>query len=184
MKLGKRMKRTNRKQRNNAGFSLAETLMAVLILLMVSAVVAAGMPMAREAYEKAVDAANAQTLLSTTMTLLRSELGEAQNISVSADGGSITYRSARTGARAVLFNSDDNGIMVTDYAGTSNATNHLLVTSQAATERLRTSFTASYSGSVFTVTQLQVTRSGKVIAQLDPEKPFKIRTVNPAVDPS
>ena len=62
------MKKIRNKLHNRKGFSLAETLMAVLILLMVSAVVAAGIPMAREAYEKAVDAANAQTLLSTTIT--------------------------------------------------------------------------------------------------------------------
>ena len=52
------------------GFSLAETLMAVLILLMVTSVVATGIPAAANAYFKAVDASHAQVLLSTTMISL------------------------------------------------------------------------------------------------------------------
>ena len=55
-------------------FTLAETLITVLILLMVSAVVAGGIPAAANAYRKAVDAANAHVLLSTTVNALRSEL--------------------------------------------------------------------------------------------------------------
>ena len=55
------------------GFTLAETLLAVLILLMVSSIVAAGIPSARRAYEKVVLASNAEVLLSTTITTLRHE---------------------------------------------------------------------------------------------------------------
>ncbi len=61
-------------KKGKAGFSLAETLIAILILLMVSAIVAGAMPAAASAYQKTVDAANAQILLSTAMTVLRDEL--------------------------------------------------------------------------------------------------------------
>lgn len=71
------------------GFSLAEVLVAILILLMVSTIVATGIPVARNAYEKVVLASNAEVLLSTTMSTLRNELGTAQD--VSTDGVSITY---------------------------------------------------------------------------------------------
>ena len=43
-----------RKLRSNDAFTLAETLLAILILLMVSAIVAAGIPVAKNAYEKVV----------------------------------------------------------------------------------------------------------------------------------
>lgn len=100
-----------------AGFTLAETLITVLILLMVSAVVAGGVPAAANAYRKAVDAANAQVLLSTTVNALRSELSTAWGVSDDADGKTLTYYSVRTGAKTKLFNGtgDQNTIMVQDY---------------------------------------------------------------------
>ncbi len=173
------MKRQMRKKRNrraSAGFSLAETLMAVLILLMVSAVVATGMPMARDAYEKAVDAANAHTLLSTTVTMLRGELSEAQYISGGGDTP-ILYRSARTGASTTLSYDESMGVKVKDYAEATAAVEHPLVTTQAATSRLRTEFgSISYANGVYTVTGLCVKRSGTVISKLDT---LTINTVNP-----
>ena len=63
---------------NQRGFSLAETLMAVLILLMVSEIVVVGIPSAASALSKIVDASNAQLLLSTTITKLRDELSTAR----------------------------------------------------------------------------------------------------------
>ena len=77
-------------KKNRGGFSLAETLIAILILLMVSAIVGGAIPTASTVYKKTVDAANAQILLSTTLTELRDELSTASNIAV--DGTSITYR--------------------------------------------------------------------------------------------
>lgn len=65
---------------NRGGFTLAETLIAVLILLMVTGIVAAGIPAASNALNRAVDASHAQLLLSTTMTSLRNELGSARSI--------------------------------------------------------------------------------------------------------
>ncbi len=76
-----------------AGFSLAETLIAILILMMVSAIVAGVMPAASNVYTKTVDAANAQVLLSTSMNMLRGELGPAQEIEATPAGStSIVYK--------------------------------------------------------------------------------------------
>lgn len=111
------VKNMTQKLKKIAGFTLAETLITVLILLMVSAVVAGGVPAAANAYRKAVDAANAQVLLSTTVNALRSELSTAWGVSDDADGKTLTYYSVRTGAKTKLFNGtgDQNTIMVQDY---------------------------------------------------------------------
>ena len=109
------MKNTTRKLKKSAGFTLAETLITVLILLMVSSVVAGGVPAAANAYRKAVDAANAHVLMSTTVNALRSELSTAWG--VSANNSELIYYSARTGARTKLYNGtgDQKTIMVQDY---------------------------------------------------------------------
>ena len=111
------VKNMTQKLKKSAGFTLAETLITVLILLMVSAVVAGGVPAAANAYRKAVDAANAQVLLSTTVNALRSELSTAWGISDDSDGKTLTYYSVRTGAKTKLFNGsgDQSTIMVQDY---------------------------------------------------------------------
>ncbi len=115
-----------RKLNQQNGFSLAEMLVAVLILLMVSAVVAGGVPAASNAYSKAVDAANAQVLLSTAATALRDELGTAknvsvtQNVSISDDKGTVRYYSADNGNYSELSVDISDGrpvILVTSYLG-------------------------------------------------------------------
>ncbi len=163
--------KANRRKRNNAGFSLAETLMAVLILLMVSAIVASGMPMAREAYEKAVDAANAQTLLSTTISMLRSELSEAQNFRGNDANTELHYRNPRSGVETTLSVGEED-IEITQLDITRP-----IVTRQAATKRLNTSYASiKFENGIVTITNLCVTRRGTVVASLDK---LQIMPVNP-----
>ena len=88
--------------------------MAVLILLLVASVIAAGIPAAVSAYKNAVDGANAQTLLSTTVNALRSELSTASDVEVDPASNVIVYRCSRTGARTKLYN-ETGTIMVQDY---------------------------------------------------------------------
>ena len=92
-------KSLKKRMENRSGFTLAEVLMAVLILAMVAGIVAAGVPAAVRAYRSVKDAGNADVLLSTTMTRLRDELGTADILSV--DGTTVTY-TASTGTRSVL----------------------------------------------------------------------------------
>ena len=91
------MRKLLKKSNCSAGFTLAETLIAVVILVLISA---AALPAAMNAYRNAVDAANAQVLLSTTVNALRDELSTAWNVSV--DGTTITYQSAATGDMSVI----------------------------------------------------------------------------------
>lgn len=90
-----------RKLKGRGGFSLAEMLLATLILLLVATIMTTGIPAAKTAYEKVVLGSNAQVLLSTAVNALRDELGTAWDVTPSADN-SITYFSANTGTKSVI----------------------------------------------------------------------------------
>lgn len=136
----------------SAGFTLAETLMTVLILLMASAIVAGGIPAAMNAYRKAVDAANAQMLLSTTINALRDELSTAWNVEI--EGTTISYQSSDTGGRSRITVKDGK-IMLQEYVAeidqgwleTSIRTGkERPLVSEAMTKGLANDMTVSYSG--------------------------------------
>lgn len=170
------MKQKNQK-RNRGGFTLAETLIAVLILTMVAGIVAGGIPAARDALDKAVDTSHSQLLLSTTMTSLRNELATASSITcasetVNEDGSVAEDPAARkiisyvdsSGAVCTL-QSEDDGIYVEKEASPdiSSVVYHpgiphrLLVSEQAATKNLYAAFTsASYSNGIVKIEGLKV----------------------------
>lgn len=103
-----------RKLNNQSGFSLAETLLTILILMLVSVIVANGVPVARNAYEKVVIGANAKVLLSTAVSAMRDELATAREIEV--DGTTITYFSADRGAISKLsIDGTTSEIMLKEY---------------------------------------------------------------------
>ena len=108
-----------RKIRNRGGFSIAELLVAILILSMVSTVVAGGIPVARDAYNNITVAANAEVLLSTAIYSLRGELWNAQEIKIISDD-KIEYRNRKNGFKSEISISspDDAGnqkIMIKEY---------------------------------------------------------------------
>lgn len=105
------------KLRSSKGFSLAETLLAVLILLLVSVIVANGVPAARNAYEKVIVASNAQALLSTTANALRDELGTAWDVKKESKT-SVSYYSTNTGSRSVISLNEEGEIMINEYVDT------------------------------------------------------------------
>ncbi len=155
-------------------------LIAILILLMVSSVVAAGIPVAAKAYQKVVDASNAEALLSTTMTILRSDLSAADCDSIStsdSSGASISYTNVNTGVSytisAALSDSVPQAITISS-GGSSTATS--LVAAQEAMNDIYTSFTAvSYSSGLITIDGLAVYKDGDAIT--DPAS-FQIRVIN------
>lgn len=123
--------KARKKLNSRAGFTLAETLLAVLILLLVSTIVATGMPVARTAYEKVVLTSNAETLLTTAVSALRNELGTAWKVEQLKDENGVTYFSASTGTRSKLYVKDD-AIILFDYAE-ATAEDALLGTNQNMT---------------------------------------------------
>ena len=129
------MKRIKQIISDSTGFTLAETLLAILILLMVSTIVATGIPAAKNAYEKVVLASNAEVLLSTTMSELRNELGTARDVDVT--NNVITYRNSYTSSESKLFKSsggDDPAgtIMLQRYAGEGGSKALRLVSEKAS----------------------------------------------------
>lgn len=127
--------RAKNRIRNRKGFTLAETMLAVLILVLVSSIVAAGMPAAKRAYEKVVLAGNSELLLSTAVSTLRDELGTAWDVQ-SATGGGVIYFSADTGNRSKLY-VDAGTIKLMEYSETTTA-EQLLIGSGEGTNPLPT----------------------------------------------
>ena len=166
-----------RRKLNRVGFSLAETLLAILILLLVATVVATGVPAAKNAYYKVILGSNAQSLLSTTATALRDELGTAWN--VQEDGTmALTYFKADTGNKARLELSD-NKIMITDYAsadalkldGMSTGTQRTLLPAAAISDNMYITYTElSYDAAIHCVVFNDLTvfsKDGKELSSVD-----------------
>ena len=172
-----------RKWKDHRGFTLTELLITVLILVMVSGVVAAGVPAAASAYRKVVDNANALLLLSTAKTALRDQLETAKgDIFQPKDpetgavlNDSISYYSVDT-LYTTLCIDPENGITLRPYETlTRDATTGAisayvenaeytrpLVSRKAVTENLRVQFqSVTYDNmtGLFTVTGLTVIRT-------------------------
>ncbi len=177
-------------KKGKAGFSLAETLIAILILLMVSAIVAGAMPAAASAYQKTVDAANAQILLSTAMTVLRDELATATDISV-VNTTKIEYKSGNTGNKSKIESNIEEtgiGIQISSYPYmTKNDDNEdvevyrnvrQIVSEKAATKGmvLSCTFSKGSSGEIV-VTDLTVKKDEKELAK---RSSFTIRPIKKA----
>jgi len=154
-----------KKLKKRVGFTLAETLITVIIILMVSSLLGAGIPAAVQAYQKVVDAANAQLLLSTTITRLNEELGTA--LWYKLDGGYLYYSNGNYNSRIATSSTDVAGIMIqhmkTDGSGPlkdkdgKDVPAHPLVTNEAATKKLHVEYESiSYADGIFTIKNLQV----------------------------
>lgn len=160
-----------KKIKNARGFTLAETLLAMLILLLVSIIVANGVPIAKEAYNKVVIGANAKVLLSTTIASLRDELTTARDVVVDSSGKTITFYSADKGATSTisLSENDPTGtkiIMIEEYTDKDPITGNPiysdslrskrnLVSNAAANNDLYVTFDGVTSDSSNTVVEFQ-----------------------------
>ncbi len=156
---------TKKRRKNRAGFTLAETLIAVLILVMVSGIVAGALPAASSAYTKTVDAANAQILLSTAVTVLREELSTAADAHVEIDNKTIRYNGdtgkERTIAYLAATSTDPAGLYITYTREVGDPEKRLLVSEAAATKDMIFDYTSvSIGADTITFTGLTVTKAG------------------------
>ena len=176
-----------RKVRERRGFTLAETLMTVLILLMVSVVMATGIPTAANALRRVVDCANAELLLSTTMTRLRSELGTARSVEapsgttidfVRSDGSqtsiSLEPYSPTPGAGPAP------GVYLWEYKGVQviegeDGYRHLLVSEAASNKNLYATYdSVEYADGVITFRKLEVKKGTATLTSIDE---FQVRVI-------
>ena len=162
------LKRIKARLKNRSGFSLAELLITLLILLMATAIVTAGIPAAAGALRKVVDASNAQMLLSTTMTRLRDELSTAKVEKI--EGTKITFTNS-AGIHCEIFpGSKDgtSGILLSAKPETGSGIEYLLVSEKAA-GGLAVSYTgASYNeeNGIVTISGLEVTKGSNTLASV------------------
>lgn len=189
--------------RDAAGFSLTEMLVTTLILALVSTLLVTGVSVAIDTYQKMVKTANAQVALSTTITVLRSELGRSQDVRV--DGANnVVYYLAGEGYWACIRNAEDAesqayGLVKCYLAGAPAERNHSLdavkglsvlkdsagntmayplVSDSAITEPLRVKYSGVESGSgKVGFKNLVVTDGTNTLASVgDEDAPFYIST--------
>lgn len=141
---------------NKKGFTLVETLMAVLLLGFVTLIIAGGMTLATESYTKVTDTANAEMLLSNTVTLMRDELYMVSE--VKQVNGQWAFRESELDSwkrfnptRPDPAEGDDvdipdtaQGIYLVSYKGldTAKEKDALLVTNAAAAKNLKATYTS------------------------------------------
>jgi prepilin-type N-terminal cleavage/methylation domain-containing protein len=169
------------KIKGKSGFTLAEVLIAMLILLMVSAIVAAGIPSAKNAYEKMVLSSNAEVLLSTTVSALRNELGPATDISVASGNKEITYYNGTRGSLSKIELGDVTAgaadkktimiqryVAVTDDDGKSSDPVRLISKTASTADLYATYSGVTYNDGIVTFKDLEIKReSGGTLSKLD-----------------
>ena len=167
------LKRIKARLKNRSGFTLAELLITLIILLLAATIVTTGVPAAANALRKTVDASNAQLLLSTTMTRLRGELSAATVDKDKTGEQKITYTNA-AGIPCVLYcgeyedkttHEKTEGILLKAETD-SEKVEYLLVSKQAAGSLVVSFNDASYdeTSGVVTISGLKVTKGGSTLA--------------------
>ena len=180
--------------KNCTGFSLGETLVAVAILVIITA---ASLPAAVHVYRNAVDAANAQVLLSTTVNALRDELSTAWDVKTDSAAQAISYKSSDIGSQSkITIGKDDTStdtIMLEEYSKPAGAdwlsdvygevvSRPLVSREMRRTTRDGTSYMTvvytdvSYQDGYVKFEGLQVERDGTVIAKM-PDTGLLIRVM-------
>ena len=127
------------------GFSLTELLTTTLILSLVTATIASSIPGAIRAYRTVVDVANANILLTSTITKLRSELTGASEIKISSDKKTVDYTNGKGVLCRIKFvesNDKAKGIYYYEFKSDdkdrteTNPPGYLLVSQEAASKKM------------------------------------------------
>jgi prepilin-type N-terminal cleavage/methylation domain-containing protein len=140
------------KNRNKAGFTLSETLTTVLLIGIIFAAVAGGVVVLRNAYESITVRADAQALLSTTVTQVSADLNSA-TMSMTKDKN--TYYFCTNRGAAIRYETEAGSTTETTKVLAYNGDEDYLVTSGTSTKKLAAvleGFGYNSSENLFTVT--------------------------------
>lgn len=177
------------KLNNRRGFSLTEMLATVLIMGFVGIIITTGAATVQRVYRKVVAHANAQTALTTTITLMKNQLAFADPESITVSGTTISFQNLNSGEQTITLNpgTANRGFTLTySAAGTGTGTNTTLplLSDSAITSDLCVCFDTDGSSGfswdpatkVITVTKLVAkdTRTDTVQARAS----FKVLLVN------
>ena len=108
------------KLNNRRGFSLTEMLATVLIMGFVGIIITTGAATVQRVYRKVVAHANAQTALTTTITLMKDQLAFADPESIGDDSGTGTFSGVSQTIRFQNLNSGEQTITLNP--GTASGT--------------------------------------------------------------
>lgn len=173
------------KIRNNKGFTLTETLLTVILVLLMTGAVAAGISIMNRTIRRIQNKANAEVLLSTTLTLISSDLkntvavvpdgekkaedgGETVKLLQIRENGTDAWIGIENDSSAAGSDAENGGIRKKYYTQTVNSetgdreyqdTNISIgyVTKQAKTDTLYTTIgSITYSNHVLTIHDLEV----------------------------
>ena len=174
--------------RGKRGFSFAEVMVALLIMVLLAGFVGTALQVAVPTYRKVVSDTNAQVALSTTTSALRDELGLATD--VKTEGGTVLYQTGE-GTWAKIENGD-KGLVKHEYAdagpqgagadlGTSELIPRAMIVGASGGDDLRVDMVAGGSGAylpyadgVFTVHGIQVLMGGQPIENISE---YKVKAV-------
>lgn len=92
------------KLNNRRGFSLTEMLATVLIMGFVGIIITTGAATVQRVYRKVVAHANAQTALTTTITLMKDQLAFADPESITVSGTTISFQNLNSGEQTITLN--------------------------------------------------------------------------------
>lgn len=181
------------KLNNRRGFSLTEMLATVLIMGFVGIIITTGAATVQRVYRKVVAHANAQTALTTTITLMKDQLAFADPERITVSGTTISFKNLNSGEQTITLNpgtasgTANRGFTLTytagDGTGTASTTTLPLLSDSAITSDLCVCFDGDGSGfswdsatQVITVTNLVAkdTRTDTVQARAS----FKVLLVN------
>ena len=156
------------RRRARGGFTIAEMLVAILILGLVSGGVAEGIRFGAEQYQKSMQLSEARVLCSTLTSIIQDELGNTHKITVKADGTLYSFFSrnyavpkSTDGSRLVAADPDSGSELDADKYGELKMMGTgpgeldglpLLSSASYTSFKLRVNPTVKYSGGVFTVT--------------------------------
>lgn len=148
------------------GFSLTEMLATVLIMGFVGIIITTGAATVQRVYRKVVAHANAQTALTTTITLMKDQLAFADPESIMVNGTTISFQNLNSGEQTITLNPGTaSGTATADPNAAADGTNG----ADNGTNGVGTAnrgFTLTYSGGTGTNTTLPLLSDSAITSAL------------------